>query len=190
MRLLLILPSIIFLFTGCALTNRTISLTTTTSHSSITKVAHTPITITTEDLRAKPDVGYVQNILGMKIARILLDEPLKEILHKSLEKALKAQGYLVIEKTPNTMRLNITLNECYTRYDERVFRKKAIADLDLIATSLNSQNQVIFTKKIHTQGKASPFLWLSTKTVQKAINQALDKALLMLFQEENLFKEN
>ncbi len=190
MKLLLILPSIFFLFTGCALKNQTISLTTRAPRYSMGKITHTPITITTEDLRPKPDVGYVQNILGMKIARILLDEPLKEILHKSLDNALTAQGYLVTENPLNTLHLNIALNECYTQYDERVFRKKAIANLDLMVTSLNSQNQVIFTKKIHTQGKASPFLWFSTKTVQKAINQALDQALLMLLQEENLFKEN
>jgi uncharacterized lipoprotein YajG len=188
MKLLLILSSVCLLLTGCAFKNKTISLSPSALSYSTTKTMKIPVAIATEDLRSNPDVGYVKNILGMKIARILLNEPLKDILYQSLAEALKAQGYLITEKTANTLHLNLAVHECYTKYDERVFRKKAIADLDLVVTTLNSHNQAIFTKKIHTQGKTSSFLWLSTKTVKKAVDQALDKALLILL-EQDLFKE-
>ena len=189
MRLLLLLSSLSILLTGCALKNRTISLTANTFSPTPIKLLNTPISISIEDLRLKPDVGYAENILGMKIARILLDKPLKETLSQSLENSLQAQGYSVTQKTPNTLDLNIAIHECYTKYDERIFREKAITDLDLTVTSFNSQNQVVLVKKIHTQGRVAPFLFITIKTVQKAINQALDKAIDNLLQEENLFQK-
>lgn len=177
--------SFLLLLTGCAIKNNYADFTyiPTSSKSKLSVVKNLSLQI--HDQRKLEDVGYIQNVLGMKTARILPKKKISSIFQASLEKALLTKGIAV---GPSDRTLLVTITKCFTDYSGGLFYEKAIADLSLTLNILNSEGTSLYFKKIEARGIESPVFIYSGKNASKALTKGVSKALEELLNDELFLK--
>jgi uncharacterized lipoprotein YajG len=183
---LILLTCSTLLLTGCALKNTYADLSYKVSPPKSKLSLGKNLSLQVLDNRDKEDVGYRQNILGMKTARILPKNKIASVVQKSLEKAFLSKGITV---APSNLTLLITINKCFTDYNPGIFYQRAIANLSLTMHLSNSEGVSLYSKKIETQGIESPVFLYSGKNASKAIRKALQKALEECLNDELFLKK-
>ena len=126
-----------------------------------------------DEREEKQVVGYKQNSLGMKTAKVYPKESLVSTFTKALQDELIQKGFIVSE---NGLKLLVSINRCYVDYEDALFFARSVADLQLEIHVLNEQSEPLFNKKLTVKGVESPIFRYSGKNVAKAISNALDLA--------------
>ena len=182
---LLIFTSLALLLSSCALKNTFATFGyTTPPHLLQPTQETTPVSLEIRDERKSEDVGYVQNGLGMKTARILPKQKVSTILYHSLENALREKGFIV---TPSSMKVLVIINKCFTDYDAQLFGDRVVAKLDLTLHIVDPNEQLLYFKKITTEGIESPIFLYNGKNTSKALDRALLNAIRQLFDDPHFF---
>lgn len=164
--------AMLFLLTSCAIKNDYASFSYPTSYSHTEP--RTTLQLTIADARERPDVGYIKNGLGMKMARILPKTPVSSILSNSITDALAEYG-ISIGESPFT--LSITIEECFAHYTTGLLITRAKAKMTLSLQLLDIQGTVLYKQVIHGEGVESPVFFYSGKNTGKALSKALTQAL-------------
>ncbi|MCH9630857.1 MAG: hypothetical protein S4CHLAM37_08630 [Chlamydiia bacterium] len=134
-----------------------------------------PILIEVKDEREeKETVGYIQNSLGMKTAKIFPKEELSASLLKAMQDEMIAKGFIITE---GGLKLLVTIDKCYVDYESNLFAAKSVADLQMNIHVLSEDGDPLYFKKINTKGIQSPIFLYSGKNAAKALNKALKSAL-------------
>lgn len=145
---------------------------------SLKKIEHPkkkPISIEIKDEREnKETVGYIQNSLGMKTAKIFPREEVSFSLLRAIQNEMIEKGFVI---TKNGLKLIVVLDKCYVDYESSIFSAKSIADLHLDIHVLNESDEPLYFKRIRSKGIESPIFLYSGKNASKALNKALKNAL-------------
>lgn len=180
MRLFLFLGIVSLSLTSCAIKNDYVDVQHKRSKKT-TSIHHPnkkPIQVEVRDEREdKEQIGYKENSLGMKTAKILPKEDLSVSLTRAIQDELIAKGFVVSE---GGLKLLVTLEKCFVDYERNLFFARSIADLQLDIHVLSEDGDPLFFKRMSVQGKESPIFMYSGKNAAKAVSKALDKVLLDL----------
>lgn len=173
LKKLLFSTSFFLLLTGCSIRNHytDFSYIPVSTQKLLTKKQ---LTLQISDQRAIQDIGYTQNILGMKVARILPNKKVSSIIRDSLEKALLTKG---ITTGSSEYTLIVKINTCFTDYDPTFLYQRAVAKLSLNLNLSNKDGVSLYCKDIETKGVESPVFIYSGKNTSKALSKALSKSL-------------
>lgn len=134
-----------------------------------------PIIIEIKDEREeKETVGYIQNSLGMKTAKIFPKEELPVSILRAMQDEMIAKGFVITE---GGLKLLVTLDKCYVDYESNLFAAKSVADLQMNIHVLSESGDPLYFKKIKAKGIESPIFLYSGKNATKALNKALKNAL-------------
>lgn len=186
MRIFLILLATFFL-TSCAIKNQyaEISYTAKKVPALSDLVTARPFSIGFQDTRENKEViGHIENMLGMKTAKIFSSPPIAEVFEAALEKELLQRGFA---SGKNGCLILINLQKCYVDYEAGILFTKAVARIQMEMHVFDEEKKLLFSKEIKELGKQSPIFVYSGKNAGKAIEKALHEALATFFADSQLF---
>lgn len=166
---------------GCALTTESIDLNYQPQGNYL-RSTNVSVNVKTHDNRTdKSKIGSKKNGFGIETAPILPKEKIEITVQKAIEDELKSRGYLV--KNDADIFIHASVVRFYNEFHLGFFSGDSVSDFEMLVAVKKKNGSTVFSKPIKSIGNENNIQIMSAENAQLALNDALKKGLIMLFND-------
>ena len=171
---------------GCALTTDRIELqyTQQSGVAQIPGANNVSVNVLVSDQRQdKSKVSSKKNGFGMEMAPIIAIEDVAVTVRRAIEQELRTRGFQLGTDTA-LVQITADLTRFYNDHKTGFFAGDAVADINMSVTVKSKKGDLLYTRRIISQGIEPNTQLMSGENARLALNRALENGMKSLFEDQ------